>query len=123
MQLDHVFIAPHDFEAALAFYRDQLGLDILSTWGEAGKRAASLGGVGGRVLVLAEKPDGNSRTAVDGYLGHRPTLHLKTDDIERDYARATDAGAVFVVPLQPTHWKTRWFVLEDPDGNLIAVEQ
>ena len=24
---------------------------------------------------------------------------------------------------EPTHWGTRWFVVKDPDGNLIAFEQ
>jgi hypothetical protein len=29
-------------------------------------------------------------------------------------------GHVFV---EATHWGTRWFVVRDPDGNLVAFEQ
>jgi hypothetical protein len=28
-----------------------------------------------------------------------------------------------VVKPEATHWGTRWFVVRDPDGNLIAYEQ
>lgn len=34
-RLDHLFIAPRSFEAALAFYRDTLGWAVRHAWGSA----------------------------------------------------------------------------------------
>ena len=39
------------------------------------------------------------------------------------YQRAVAAGAKEVFPPEDTEWGTRWFVVQDPDGNLIAFEE
>jgi uncharacterized glyoxalase superfamily protein PhnB len=41
------------------------------------------------------------------------------DDRFRDLASVAEV----VVKPEATHWGTRWFVVKDPDGNLIAYEQ
>jgi catechol 2,3-dioxygenase-like lactoylglutathione lyase family enzyme len=54
-RFDHVFVAPSDFDRALAFYRDALGWRSTATWGGAGApRGAMLVG-GGVPSVIAEQ--------------------------------------------------------------------
>jgi uncharacterized glyoxalase superfamily protein PhnB len=54
--------------------------------------------------------------------GHRPTLHLTVDDLDGRFRELSPVADVVVRP-ESTHWGTRWFVVKDPDDNLIAYEQ
>jgi uncharacterized glyoxalase superfamily protein PhnB len=121
-QFDHLFIEPASFDASLAFYRDTLGWTTLFAWGEGGEpRGACLASAGMKV-VLAEPHPAADRSKSHGIHGHRPTAHVRVDDIERRYAQLAASGAALFAP-ENTHWGTRWFVARDPDGNLIAFEQ
>lgn len=116
----HLFIQPADFDASLAFYRDVLGWVVTGDWGGSGaQRGAMLSG-GGIELVLAERetPAGSK----DGRDCTRPQVHLDIHDIDARF-RALPKGAHVVVEPGSTHWGTRWFVVRDPDGNLIAFEE
>lgn len=148
-RFDHVFVQPGSFDASLAFYRDALGWPLQYVWGDDGQpRGASLG-TGAVRIVLAEAHEettgrsrvfsspsggltqsgrsGGAHDAEDkskshGINGTRPTLHLQVDDLDRRHAHLHKRGAALFAP-EPTHWGTRWFVAQDPDGNLIAFEQ
>jgi uncharacterized glyoxalase superfamily protein PhnB len=121
-RFDHLFIEPASYDAALAFYRDTLGWALDYQWGEGGgPRGAQLNG-GGVRLVIAEDHPADDHSKSGGIAGHQPTLHLRVDDLDERYASITDRSAVVVEP-EATHWGTRWFVLRDPDGNLIAYEE
>jgi catechol 2,3-dioxygenase-like lactoylglutathione lyase family enzyme len=112
----HLFIAPADFGASLAFYRDVLGWVVTETWGGNGAdRGAVLSG-GGVKVVLAEK------TSNQGGDGARPNVHLDIHDVDARFRELPKGTHVVVTPEQ-THWGTRWFVVRDPDGNLIAFEE
>lgn len=121
-RFDHVFVQPASFDASLAFYRDALGWPLQYAWGDEGKpRGASLG-TGAVRIVLAEAHDAADKSKSQGINGSRPTLHLQVDDLDRRHAQLQQRGAALFAP-EPTHWGTRWFVAQDPDGNLIAFEQ
>ena len=121
-RFDHLFIAPGSFDASLQFYRNVLGWTIEYEWGRDGEpRGASLSG--GEVnLVIAEQHTTEDHSWSHGISSTRPTAHLVVDDLDSRYAQLAASGAV-VVPPEQTHWGTRWFVIRDPDGNLIAYEQ
>jgi catechol 2,3-dioxygenase-like lactoylglutathione lyase family enzyme len=109
----HLFISPSDFERSLAFYRDTLGWSVTRKWGGNGAgRGVVLSG-GGIEVVLAEN---------EGKGGPRPTLHLDVHDLEARFKALPKRTDVVTKP-EPTHWGTRWFVIRDPDGNLIAFEE
>jgi uncharacterized glyoxalase superfamily protein PhnB len=93
-----------------------LGWTVTETWGGNGsERGAALSG-GGIKVVLADKgPKQGSDVA-------RPNVHLDIHDIDARF-RALPKGTHVVVPPEETHWGTRWFVVRDPDGNLIAFEE
>jgi len=109
----HLFIAPADFEASLAFYRDSLGWTVTRTWGDNGAvRGALLSGGGVEVVIASDT----------SYPTGRPILHLDIHDIDARF-KALPKGVEVVTRPEDTHWGTRWFVVRDPDGNLIAFEE
>jgi catechol 2,3-dioxygenase-like lactoylglutathione lyase family enzyme len=115
----HMLINPTDFEASLAFYRDVLGWSVTESWGGQGRgRGVSLSG-GGMKVVLAED---TAPGAADQGLGMaRPNIHLDIHDIDARF-RSLPKGTHVVRSPEETPWGTRWFVVRDPDGNLIAFE-
>ena len=120
-RFDHLFIAPADFARAAAFYRDALGWQPVAAWGGDGEpRGVVLDG-GGTRIVLAERHDAEDHSWSHGMNAHRPTLHVRVDDLDLRYRQVASAAEVVVRP-EATHWGTRWFVVADPDGNLIAYE-
>lgn len=116
---DHLFIACSDFEGSLAFYKDTLGWSVQHQ-SDDDHRLAVLASEGGMSVVLSEQevgPEGDEVAA--GINGRRPTTHIKVDDIDTRFA-GFDGKPEVVVPLQETHWGPKWFVVQDPDGNLLA---
>lgn len=122
-RFDHVFVEPGSYDASLAFYRDTLGWAVRFDWGGPGEpRGVCLASAGGATIVLAERHEADDHSKSHGIHGTRPTLHLMVDDVERRYAQIAPSGSALFAP-ENNHWGTRWFVVRDPDGNLIAFEQ
>jgi len=121
-RFDHLFIAPSHFDRAVAFYRDALGWRAVAAWGgENEPRGMILNG--GKVeVVLAERHAAGDHSWSDGVNGQRSTVHLAVENLDERF-RELSAVAEVVVKPEATHWGTRWFVVKDPDGNLIAYEQ
>jgi len=121
-RFDHLFIAPSDFDRAVAFYRDSLGWTSIASWGGDGEpRGVVLNG-GTIEIVLAEHHDADDHSWSHGMNGHRPTLHLTVENLDQRFLELPPATEVVVKP-ESTHWGTRWFVVKDPDDNLVAYEQ
>jgi uncharacterized glyoxalase superfamily protein PhnB len=119
---DHLFIEPSSFDATVVFYKEQLGWSELFSWGGSGEpRGVGLSG-GGVSIVIAERHAATDHSKSHGINGNRPTIHLKVANLESRYAELQAHGLPLFAPEQ-THWGTEWFVVADPDGNLIAYEQ
>lgn len=108
----HLFISPANFEKSLAFYRDALGWRVVRKWGGNGAGRGIVLSGGGIELVLAEN-EGDAPG---------PTVHLDVHDLDARF-NSLPKGTQIVRKPEPTHWGTRWFVVRDPDGNLIAFEE
>lgn len=121
-RFDHVFIAPADFDRSVAFYRGALGWRVVATWGGNGEPRGIVLSGGAIKVVLAERHDARDHSWSHGMNGHRPTVHVAVDDLDRRFGELAPAAEVVVRP-EATHWGTRWFVVKDPDDNLIAYEQ
>ena len=121
-RFDHLFVQPGAYDASMAFYRDQLGWVVEFAWGGEGQpRGVSLSSGAARI-VIAEPHLASDHSKSHGINGTRPTLHLRVDDLDARYAQLAPGGSTLFAP-EATHWGTRWFVVSDPDGNLIAYEQ
>jgi len=121
-RFDHLFIAPSDFGRAVAFYRDSLGWTPVATWGGDGEPRGVILDGGTIEIVLAERHDTDDHSWSHGMNEHRPTVHLRVDNLDERFRELSSVAEVVVKP-ESTHWGTRWFVVKDPDGNLIAYEQ
>jgi catechol 2,3-dioxygenase-like lactoylglutathione lyase family enzyme len=112
----HLHITSADYDASLDFYRDVLGWSVTQSWDAEGcGRGAVLSG-GGVKVVLGETRNGAA------VAGPGPRVHLDIHDIDARF-RALPKGSHVVTEPQATAWGTRWFVVRDPDGNLIAFEE
>ena len=119
-RFDHLFIAPADFDKSLAFYRDVLGWAVVTTWGDEGEgRGAVLSG-GGIKVVIAEQ---HGATSPDMARTARARTCTSTSTTSTSRFKLLPKGDHVVVEPEETHWGTRWFVVRDPDGNLIAFEE
>ena len=116
----HLFICPEDFDASLAFYRDTLGWSVTDSWGDGkSDRGAILSGGGTKVVIAQRGAKGGSDA---GLGGKRPNVHLDIHDVDARFKKIPP-GTHVVKPPEDTPWGTRWFVVRDPDGNLIAFEE
>ena len=110
----HLFISPSNLEKSLAFYRDTLGWKVVRKWGGNGAGRGFVLSGGGIEVVLAEN-EGESGTPA-------PTVHIDVHDLDARF-KSLPKGTQVVTKPEATHWGTRWFVVRDPDGNLIAFEE
>ncbi len=98
MRIATVTLVVDDYDAAIAFYRDKLGFDLVAdTLLGGGKRwvvVAPKGGKGARLLLA--QADGPTQAAhVGNQTGGRVGFFLETDDFAHDHAAFTAAGVVF----------------------------
>ena len=121
-RFDHLFLAPADFDRTVAFYRDSLGWSSIAAWGSSGEPRGVILNGGDIEIVLAERHDADDHSWSHGSNGQRPTLHLAVENLDERFRELSSAVDVVVNP-EATHWGTRWFVVKDPDGNLLAFEQ
>lgn len=118
-------------DAALAFYRDALGLTVRNEVANGGFRWITLGvpEQPELVLVLSEPHAGRSQEDGDAVAellakGAMGPVHLRFSDLDHDFARISSAPGVVVVqePLdQP--WGVRDAAIRDPAGNFLRLEQ
>lgn len=123
-KFDHLFIEPDDFDQSLAFYRDGLCWKEVSSWGGDGSpRGAILVSEGGMSVTIAERHKDESDNAWSfGVNGNRPTVHIEVDNLLEKYASVKGSLEIVVEP-ESTHWGVTWFVVKDPDQNLLAFFQ
>lgn len=126
-----VHITVDDPDAALAFYRDGLGLEVTNDVANEGYRWVTLGNQAqpGVNIVLSQPEPGRSEE--DGKVlaalvakGTFMPVHLRADDLDALFVRLADVPGVSIVQ-EPTDqfWGVRDGALRDPAGNLIRIEQ
>ncbi|NBD95177.1 MAG: glyoxalase [Gammaproteobacteria bacterium] len=109
-----IAITVSDVDAALAFYRDMLGLGFLFS---AGPDLAFLDAGGIRVMLTT--PQGAGR------VGANSILYFRVSDIEQCHRQLVERGAASerapqLAANMPDHALWTGF-LRDPDGNLVGL--
>lgn len=130
----HYAFLPHtDAEAALKFYRDDLGFEVRKDVGYQDMRWITVGPPGqpGTSIVLhppAVDPgitDDERRTILEliakGSYG--AALTLATDDLDALFARLEAAGADVLQEPTDQDYGVRDCAFRDPTGNLIRINQ
>jgi len=129
LTLSTCFVLVHDPDAALAFYRDTLGLEARNDvaredfrWITVG--AASQPGVG---IVLTNYLNGSpaDRDALVALVakGALNGVHFHTDDLDASFEKLRAAGAEIVQEPTEQPWGTRDCAVRDPSGNLVRIDQ
>jgi len=117
-----VTLTVHDFDQALAFYRDALGLEQLADWSSDDGRVVVLE-AGRATLELFDQDQAEAVDAIEA--GHRVSgpvrLALKVADSELTATRLIGAGAERVAPPVTTPWGDRNARVQAPDGMQLTL--
>ena len=114
MNIGQIAVTVSDVAAAVAFYRDVLGLQFLFG---AGPNLAFL--AAGEVRLMLTTPQGT------GAVGHNSIVYFKVTDITATHSAMVSRGAVnertpALAAKMPDHELWTGFI-RDPDGNLVGL--
>lgn len=111
-----------DFDAALAFYRDALGLEQLADWSSETGRVVLLE-AGKATLELLDEAQAETVDAVEARRRVSGTvrLALEVTDSEETARRLVAAGAEEVAPPVTTPWGDRNARVLAPDGLQLTL--
>ena len=129
ISLSTCFVLVHDPEAALAFYRDTLGLELRNDVAREDFRWITVGAPGqpdvAIVLTnyLAGSPADSDALAALLAKGALNGVHFHTDDLDATFAKLQSSGAEIVQEPTEQFWGTRDCAVRDPSGNLIRIDQ
>ncbi len=127
--ISRCFVAATDVDAALSFYRDLLGLEVLNDVAQEHFRWVTVAAPGqdGFAIVLsnylADAPA--DAEALRGLLtkGVLSAAHFRSDDLDGLFARLTDAGVEVLEKPTDQFWGVRDCAVRDPSGNVVRIDQ
>ncbi len=132
VKLRNCFIAVHDHDEALAFYRDLLGLEVREDVKYEGMRWTTLGAKGQPdVSVVLEPPlaDPNApaadRQAMKEFLakGFLRGVIFSTEDCDATFEHIQAGGGEVLQEPMDMPYGARECAFRDPSGNLIRFSQ
>lgn len=138
--IHHTALSTPDLDRMLAFYRDLLGLEVVSEFQwpvgtELADRITGLEGSSARAVMLRA---GNAHIELFQYASPTPSAqdagrpvcdhgitHVCLDvvDVDAEYERLVEAGMVFHCPPQDLGPDVRTTYGRDPDGNVLELQE
>jgi len=120
-----VIVEADDYDAAVTFYRDVLGLGELAAFAEGGDDRVAILDAGRATLEIASPVHKETIDRVEGVTEPSPRIRLafEVDDSAAVTDELTDAGARLVAPPVLTPWKSLNSRLDAPAGLQITVFQ
>jgi catechol 2,3-dioxygenase-like lactoylglutathione lyase family enzyme len=120
-----VVVEADDYDAALAFYRDVLGMPELAAFDEGGDSRVAILDAGRATLELANPAHKVNIDAVEagGRRSPRIRIALEVDDTAGQTTRLVEAGAELVAEPVMTPWRSLNSRLEAPAGLTITLFQ
>ncbi len=115
-ELAVVRVFVRDWEAAVRFYRDTLGMPPLRIEPRFGWAEFDTGGCSLAVERLAED-DEEARELVGRYVG----VSLRVADIEATHRELRERGVEFLAPAGRQPWGGVLAHLRDPEGNVLTL--
>jgi lactoylglutathione lyase len=111
-----------DFDQALAFYRDALGMEQLADWSSEAGRVVALD-AGRAVLELLDEAQAGVVDEIEAGRRVSGTVRfaLQVADSEATARRLAEAGAAPVAPPVMTPWGDRNARVEAPDGMQLTL--
>jgi lactoylglutathione lyase len=117
-----VALTVDDFDAALAFYRDALGLEQVADWSGENGRVVLLE-AGRATLELFDEPQAAYVDSIEAGSRVSGTVRfaVEVEDSDAAAARLIAAGAAEVAPPVTTPWGDRNARIEAPDGMQLTL--
>lgn len=124
-------ITVDDVEAAIPFYRDGLGLDVVNDVSYGGNRWVSFGFRDQQGLAVVVSDPGAGRSPEDGdalgrlvVKGFGPGPYgFSTDDLDATFERLRAMGAEVLQEPMVQDWGPRDCAFRDPAGNHVRINQ
>jgi catechol 2,3-dioxygenase-like lactoylglutathione lyase family enzyme len=129
LSLSTCFVIVHDPDAAVTFYRDQLGLELRNDVARDDFRWITVGATSqpdvNIVLTnfLNGSPADNEAIASLVAKGALNGVNFRTDDVDGTFEKLRDAGTEIVQEPTDQFWGVRDFAVRDPSGNLVRIDQ
>lgn len=129
LKLSTCFVLVNDPDAALAFYRDNLGMDVRNDVSRDSFRWITVGSASQPdvSIVLTNyvngSPEDNDAVASMIAKGALYGVHLQADDLDGTFQQLRTGGAEIVQEPADQPWGVRDGAVRDPSGNLIRIEQ
>jgi methylmalonyl-CoA/ethylmalonyl-CoA epimerase len=117
-----VTLTVEDFDQALAFYRDALGLEQVADWSSESGRVVALD-AGRATLELFDQAQAESVDAIEAGRRVSGTVRfaIRVADSEGMARRLVAAGAAQVAPPVITPWGDRNARVQAPDGMQLTL--
>ena len=125
------FLPQNDPDAALAFYRDTLGLEVRNEVENGGFRWITLSTASQpEIEIVLSQPhagvspeDGDARATLLAK-GELPGVLFRTDDLDSTFEKVRAAGNAEILQ-EPTDqfWGARDAAFRDPAGNMVRISQ
>ncbi len=131
VSLSHVHVLVDDPDAALAFYRDTLGLELRNEVANDGFRWLTLTTPSQPEIEIVLSQPQAGRSPEDGEAlaamlakGELPGVLFRTDDLDATFERVRTAGNAEILQ-EPTDqfWGVRDAAFRDPSGNMVRISQ
>ena len=112
----YVTVYVRDFERAIAFYRDTLGLPLNFAEEEFGYASFNTPGAG---FALARVADDDDR----GLVGRHTGIGIGVPDLTASYEELKAKGVAFPMPPEKQPWGRTLAIFADPEGNELFLDQ
>ncbi|HYD83393.1 MAG TPA: VOC family protein [Opitutus sp.] len=107
---------------AIEFYKKAFGAtEVTRVPGPAGKLIHASIHIGDSTVMLCDEFPDWGNVSPKSLKGTPVTIHITTDNADALAARAAEAGATIVMPVEDAFWGDRYGVLEDPFGHRWSV--
>lgn len=129
LTLSQCFVLVDDPEAALAFYRDTLGLELRNDVAREDFRWITVGAASQpdvSIVItnyLNGSPADNDSLAALVAKGALNGVHFHADDLDDAFEKVKASGAEIVQEPTEQFWGVKDFAVRDPSGNLVRIDQ
>jgi catechol 2,3-dioxygenase-like lactoylglutathione lyase family enzyme len=132
ISINSAYLPQTDPDAAIAFYRDQLGFEVRADVGHSGLRWLTVGPVGqpdtSIVLYPPEADSGiteEERSTLVAMMakGTFGRINLASSDLDGDFEQLRQGGAEVVEEPTDMPHGVRECAVRDPAGNLLRIRQ
>ena len=107
---------------AIEFYKKAFGATEAGRLpGPDGKLMHAMVRIGDSAVMLMDEFPEHGALGPKSLRGSTVVLHLYVDNVDAFFARAVDAGATVIMPLEDMFWGDRYGQLDDPFGHRWSV--